>query len=64
MGPLIVKTFATHFNVTTPSKIVPGYDVGLPVGGIALAASAVSNNQIHLHMLIKRLCGTCPQDVP
>jgi hypothetical protein len=51
MGPLIIKTFAAHYNSTTPSKIVSKYDVGLPIGGIALAVSAVSNNQIHLRIL-------------
>jgi hypothetical protein len=51
MGPLIIKTFAAHYNFTTPSKIVPKYNVGVPIGGIALAVSAVSNNQTHLHML-------------
>ena len=51
MGPLIIKTFAAHYNSTTLSKIVLKYDVGLPIGGIALAVSAVSNNQIHLRIL-------------
>jgi hypothetical protein len=51
MGPLIIKTFAAHYSFTTPSKILPKYDVGVPIGGIALAVSAVSNNQMHLHML-------------
>ena len=39
MGPLITKTFAAHYSLTTPSKIVPNYDVGVPIGGIALAVS-------------------------
>jgi hypothetical protein len=43
MGPLIIKTFAAHYNFTAPSKIVMNYDVGVPIGGIALAVSAVSN---------------------
>ena len=51
MGPLIIKTFVAHYNFMTPSKIVLNYNVGVPIGGIALAVSAVSNNQIHLHML-------------
>lgn len=50
MGPLIIKTLAAHYNFTTPLKIVPNYDVGVPIGGIALAVSAVSNKQIHLHI--------------
>ena len=44
MGPMIIKTFAAHYNFAAPSKIVPNFDVGVPVGGIALAATAVSNN--------------------
>jgi hypothetical protein len=51
MGPLIIKTFSAHYNFTTPSKIVPKYNVGIPIGGIALAVSAVSNNQAHLRIL-------------
>ena len=43
MGPLIIKTFAAHYNFATPSKILD-YDVGVPIGGIALAVTAVSNN--------------------
>jgi hypothetical protein len=42
MGPLIIKTFAAHYSFATPSKIIPNYDVGVPIGGIALAVSAVS----------------------
>jgi hypothetical protein len=44
MGPLITKTFAAHYNLMAPLKIVPNYDVGVPIGGIVLAGSAVSNN--------------------
>jgi hypothetical protein len=43
MGPLIIKTFAAHYSFMMPSKIVSNYDVGVPIGGIALAVSAVSN---------------------
>jgi hypothetical protein len=60
MGPLIIKTFAAHYNQTTPSKVVPNYDVGVPIGSIALAVSAVSNNQNFVHMLNVSLGGTCP----
>jgi hypothetical protein len=52
MGPMIIKTFAAHYNFATPSKIVSNFDVGVPVGGIALAVTAVSNNQSYLQMLI------------
>ena len=52
MGPLIIKTFVAHYNFMTPSKTIPNYNAGVPIGGIALAVSAVSNtNQIHLHVL-------------
>ena len=44
MGPMIIKTFAAHYNFVAPSKIVLNFDIGIPVGGIALAATAVSNN--------------------
>ena len=66
MGPLIIKTFAAHYNFTTPSKVIPNYEVGVPIGGIALAVSAVSNKQINLHVLsvLVLLGGTCLQDVP
>lgn len=60
MGTLIIKTFAAHYSHTTPSKAVPNYDVGIPIGSIALAVSAVSNNQILLHMLNVSLGGTFP----
>jgi hypothetical protein len=43
LGPLIIKMFVAHYNFATPSKIISNYDVGLPIGGIALAVSAVSN---------------------
>ena len=45
-GPLIIKTFVAHY-FTAPSKIIPNYDVGVPIGGLALAVSAVSN-ETHL----------------
>ena len=48
MGPLITKTFAAHYSFATPSKILPTYDVGVPIGGIALAVSAVSNKFIQV----------------
>jgi hypothetical protein len=51
MGPLIIKTFVAHYNFTAPLKIVPNYDVGVPIGGIALAVSAVSNKNTFIHML-------------
>ena len=44
MGPLIIKTFAAHYSFGTPLKIISNYEVGFPIGGIALAVSAVSNN--------------------
>ena len=44
MGPLIIKTFAAHYSFATPLKIISNYEVGFPIGGIALAVSAVSNN--------------------
>jgi len=50
-GPLIIKTFVAHYNFTTPSKIIPNYNAGVPIGGIALAVSAVSNVQLCIHML-------------
>lgn len=64
MGPLIIKSFAAHYSLAAPSIIIPNYDVGIPIGGIALAVSAVSNNQICLHMLICLVGGTCTKDVP
>lgn len=51
MGPLIIKTLAAHYNSTIPLKTVKNYNVGIPIGGIALAVSAVSNYQMHLHIL-------------
>lgn len=42
MGPLIIKMFVTHYSVTNPTKIVRNYDVGVPIGGIVLAVTAVS----------------------
>jgi hypothetical protein len=63
MGPLIIKTFAAHYNFATPSKTIPNYDVGVPIGGIALAVTAVSNNQIFLHILICLEGGTCTKVV-
>lgn len=44
MGPLIIKIFVAHYNFMIPLKTVPNYDVGVPIGGIALAVTAVSNN--------------------
>lgn len=46
MGPLIIKTFAAHYNFTTPSKVIPNYNVGLPIGGIGLAITAVSDSEL------------------
>ena len=43
MGPLIIKTFAAHYNFTAPLKIILNYNVGLPIGGIALAITPVSD---------------------
>ena len=42
MGPLIIKTFETHYSIANPTKIVHNYDVGVPIGGIALTMTAVS----------------------
>lgn len=40
-GPLIIKTFAIHFNLTTPKEKIKGFEVGNPKAGISLAIMAV-----------------------
>lgn len=42
LSKIFLDTFSTHYRYTLPKNPLPNWDTPIPVGGLALAAAAVS----------------------
>jgi hypothetical protein len=46
LGTTVIETFSVHFQFSQPLKVLQNISVGSPIGGLALALSAVSNSYL------------------
>jgi hypothetical protein len=44
MSKIFLDTFSIHYRYALPKHPIPNWDTPVPVGGLALAAAAVSHS--------------------